>query len=265
MLIYLSSRHYRANARTLACRLSTLLIVFLLPLLTACTGAEYSANVMGLNYSDLSVEMQVTDPTNKKNSVATMGLGPYQAGGVTCCYMLPRKWHPGLKADIYVARDSRYYGTKERDLKYEEVRETVTVDVPQYKGSKGDLYVLRHADGKYEVVVSDVQPDHKEWPGKMKGVPVPSIEYQRDRWDLHLELAKSSLYHSENRLAEFKKNPVKDYEENWESMYKYDRRTLEKNRFNGPSDPNFQAYTRREIQEHIKLYKEKVQQLEKGR
>jgi hypothetical protein len=36
----------------------------------------------------------------------------------------------------------------------------------------GELWVLRGADGSMSVVSSDFQPDHPNWPGRVKDWPV---------------------------------------------------------------------------------------------
>ncbi|WP_217430684.1 hypothetical protein, partial [Duganella vulcania] len=44
------------------------------------------------------------------------------------------------------------------------------IAVPPYApGKMGELWVVRGTDGKFSIILSGYQPDHKDWPGRIKG------------------------------------------------------------------------------------------------
>lgn len=123
-------------------------------------------SVRAINYSGREVALGVVDPLNKNNEGGGDSLNPYGSGGTICCFSIPREWKPGIQVIVQY----QFYP----DLKwYEQL-----VTVPPYAGGRaGDIWLAMHEDGHAEAVVSNYGPDLPEWPGRIKGYPVPSREY----------------------------------------------------------------------------------------
>eukprot|EP01034_Spumella_vulgaris_P036410 gene36410-44911_t len=122
--------------------------------------------VRSMNYSGKEVELSVVDPLDKSNSGGGDALNPYSTGGTICCFGIPASWHPGYQVIV------KY--TLYPDKKWHEQ----LVDVPPYAGGKaGEIWLAMHEDGRAEAVVSNFGPTRDEWPGRVKGRPVPSAEY----------------------------------------------------------------------------------------
>lgn len=122
--------------------------------------------VRSINYSGREVELSVVDPLDKSNSGGGDALNPYSMGGTICCFGIPASWHPGYQVIV------KY--TLYPDKKWHEQ----LVDVPPYAGGKaGEIWLAMHEDGRAEAVVSNFGPTRDEWPGRVKGRPVPSAEY----------------------------------------------------------------------------------------
>ncbi|MGZ8295076.1 MAG: DUF3304 domain-containing protein, partial [Telluria sp.] len=151
-------------------------------LLAGCEKAEVDVSLHGVNYGGDAFSYYVTDPTKPKTSGAGGELiEPFAAGGTTCCFTLPKKWRPGIKVEVRTT----HWLPQKPDGSLPEVKQIHLVDVPVYANdSPGELWVLRAADGTLAVISSDLQPDHPNWPGKLKGWPIPSLEYRRERWAL---------------------------------------------------------------------------------
>jgi hypothetical protein len=235
-------------------------------MLTACakTGTA-SVSIHGVNYTDQEFSYTVEDPADKNNRGGGELINPFAAGGTMCCYDLPRKWRPGIKVQVNFTR----WLAKKADGSLPEVRESHVVEVPPYvNGKVGELWVLRNADGTMGVVSSDYQPDHEKWPGKVKGWPVPSLAYQRERWDLYIEHAEGYVQLYKKMLDELEKSPDTRAAVDWdyaaENAAKYregvrsDRNKFAKenrdllNRFSGPSDPNFRSWLKQDYEQSLK-------------
>jgi hypothetical protein len=202
----------------------------------------------------------VEDPANSDNHGGGELIDPYAAGGTTCCYDLPKKWRPGIKIKIDVTR----WLPKKADGSLPEVHENHVVEVPPYADGKvGELWVLRNADGTIAVVSSDYQPDHEKWPGKVKGWPVPSVAYQRERWDLYIGLAESDVRGDQELIAELEKSPEKRAEESWETLMQYRPKDLQS--FSGPTDLRFRAKLKHDDEERLKQSQLKLKQLRESR
>ena len=91
------------------------------------------------------------------------------------------------------------------------IRQGHMLELPRYAGSKpGELWVLRTNEGSIELVSSDFQPNHPDWPGRVKGWHEPSLDYQRERWALKKRAAEQSVKSIECLLKELKENPGKE-------------------------------------------------------
>jgi hypothetical protein len=248
-------------------------------MLTACakTGTA-SVSIHGVNYSDEVFSYTVEDPANGSNHGGGELIDPYSAGGTMCCYDLPKKWRPGIKIQINVTR----WLPKKADGSLPEVHENHVVEVPPYvNGKVGELWVLRNADGTMGVVSSDYQPDHEKWPGKVKEWPVPSLAYQRERWDLYIEHAEGYVQLYKKMLDELEKSPDTRATEAWEfkanEAAKYregvrsdlndfakEKRDL-LNRFSGPSDPNFRSWLKQDYEQSLKESELELKKLKDSR
>lgn len=242
-----------------------------------------TVNIQGVNYTDLEFSYEVQDPENKNNRGGGEIVNAFAAGGIRCCYELPLAWQPGMKLRIGVTRPKR----ETLETRYEEEHEEHLVEVPQYaQGKPGDLWVVRNADETMSVVLSDVQPDHEQWPGKVKGWPVPSLAYQRKIYDMYVREAEQGVRLYERLLADLKANPAKKAREDWA----YSEKIVKKNypnpskppsrsfsgeigkenydllkRFKGPDDPAFRAWLKADYEEGLQSAKERLAEVMKGR
>jgi hypothetical protein len=258
-----------------------------LQVLTACAkGGVASVNIHGVNYTDREFSYRVEDPSNPKNHGGGELVDAYSAGGTLCCYELPRTWRPGIKLQVHTIR---WKDKLDEDVRVprEEIRQAHVVEVPEYKGKPGELWVLLQADGRVAVVSSDVQPDHPDWPGATKGWPVPSVEFMRKQADMYIEDAESSLRATRESLAELEVSPARMAREVWrqrqELIAPYAKR-LDANlpsrtnaqddakkyrdqlsKFTGPEDPGFIELLKSEDRYFIDFYQKKVDRLKKER
>lgn len=242
-----------------------------------------TVNIHGVNYTDLEFSYDVQDPENKDNRGGGEIVNAFASGGIRCCYELPLSWQPGMKLRIGVTRPKR----ETPENRYEEEHEEHIVEVPQYaQGKPGDLWVVRNADETMSVVLSDVQPDHEQWPGKVKGWPVPSLAYQRKIYDMYVLEAEQGVRLYEELLTDLKENPDKEAKESWE----YKAEIVKKNypdpskppsrsysgekgkknydllkRFKGPDDPEFRAWLKADYEDKLQRSKERLAEVRKGR
>lgn len=230
------------------------------PLLAACAKPTLPVNIHGVNYSAEAFSFVLQDPADPKNTGHGELVDSYAAGGTTCCYVLPKKWKPGMKVSI----QSKHWLGKTADHSLRDVASEHVVDIPRYAdGKPGELWVLRAADGTMDIVSSDFQPDHPKWPGKVKGWPVPSVAYQRERYDLYIDHEKGGVRLYEKMLAELDAIPDRRAAEDWDFAVRRGKKSIEG--FTGPTDAKFRAMLRREFEEGLKYSREQVERLEKGR
>lgn len=201
------------------------------------SSAPIGVNLHGVNYTGEAFSFYLTDPERPELISGGSGLiEPFGGSGINCCAMLPRTWHPGLKLTIHTRR----YLKKQPDGSLPEIQDIAHVDVPKYVDEKpGEIWVLRTAIDKVEVVSSDVEPDHALWPGRVKGWPEPSTEYRRERWEIYRKLAVSDVDLYESFLAKLKTNPEISAQESWDYAQKYDAKALQG--FSGPRDARYRA------------------------
>ena len=234
--------------------------VLLLPMLSACADKDVPVSIHGVNYSGEVFSYVIVDPKNEANRGGGELIDPYAAGGTLCCYDLPRRWRSGIQVRV----DATHWLPRKADGSLPEVQQTQLLEVPAYAdGKPGELWVLRDADGKLSIVTSDYQPDHASWPGKIKGWPVPSIEYQRKRWDLYIDDATGDITLWEKLLEQMRLAPLKHAREVWESERKSDPKAL--GEFTGPGDARFHAYLRADYTRLLAGSRSKLEQLKKER
>jgi hypothetical protein len=59
------------------------------------------ASVSGVNYTDQDIRYRLFDPKDPKQTVvASEEIGPFAAGGVICCYDVPKTWAPGIQVGV---------------------------------------------------------------------------------------------------------------------------------------------------------------------
>ena len=231
-----------------------------LPLLVACGKSALPVSIHGVNYSVEPFSFELRDPNNPKNRGDGELVDSYAAGGTTCCYELPKKWQPGLKVMI----QSKHWLGKAADDSLHDVAGTQVIDLPRYPdGKPGELWVLRAANGTMDIVSSDVQPDHPKWPGKVKGWPVPSLAYQRQRYDLYIEHQQTFINALERLTAKLIASPDEAAQEMWDHSSEYNKKELIG--FDGPFDPKYRAKLKREYAEGLEQTLAEIARLQKGR
>jgi hypothetical protein len=210
-------------------------------MLAGCEKPTVDVNIHGVNYKDDAFSYIVADPTRPESAAGGELIDAFAAGGTTCCVTLPRIWRPGIKVQI----STTHWLAKLPDNSLPEVKETHVVEVPRYMdGKPGELWVLRTADGSVDLISSDFQPDHEKWPGKVKGWPVPSLEYQRQRWELLKEHKQVFIRTYIELLDELERTPEIATKAAWEHAKEYEPKSLEG--FSGPNDPKYALALKRE-------------------
>lgn len=258
-----------------------------LHLLTACAkGGVAGVNIHGVNYTDREFSYRVEDPTNPKNHGGGEMVDAYSAGGTLCCYELPRQWRPGLQIEVHTIR---WKDKVDDDVRVprEEIREAHRVEVPEYKGKPGELWVLLQADGRVAVVSSDLQPDHPEWPGAIKGWPVPSLEFMRAQADMYIKAEEGDVTSFQEALAELETSPAQMAKREWDQrqedialwakvlddkrkpMSQSEERARELrdqlSKFTGPEDPRFIELLKSEYREALERNQRDLDELRRTR
>jgi hypothetical protein len=219
-----------------------------------------SVSVHGVNYSNETFSYSVEDPNNNKGPIAGELVDRFAAGGTVCCYDLPTEWKPGIKIKV----NSVHWLKETADKRLPEVEQVFVVEVPPYvDGKPGELWVLRQPDGTVEVVSSDYQPNHHKWPGRVKGWPVPSLEYKRERWALYLSVAEGKLRSAEERREDIDKGIEQYARHMWPTIKEY--RSRDVSQFSGPHDPNFHAYLINKNKEQLEFLRSEVKNLKDAR
>ena len=244
-------------------KITSLACLLCAALLVACGESMLNVNLHGVNYSGETFSYAVADPATPDQLSGGELIDPFGAGGTTCCASLPKEWRPGIKLQVRTT-----YWTEERingENKISEFKDVRVVDVPPYvEGKPGELWVLREADGGVSVLSSDYQPDHPKWPGKVKGWPVPSLAYQRERWELYRKHEQGGIDLYLSLLKELKDAPQVRAKDAWEFADKYDPEGIRKT-YTGPDDPRFIAFLEARYKEGLKRSTERLEMLMKER
>jgi hypothetical protein len=203
-------------------------------------------NIHGVNYSDNTFTFSVSDPATPDRSAGGGLIDPFGAGGLICCFSLPKKWMPGIKVRVW----TKHWLPKLPDGSLPAVEEQHIVEVPPYvDGKPGELWILRAVDGSASVISSDFQPDHPQWPGKVKGWPVPSREYQLERWEIYRNHEEGGVRLYVSLLEQLEKTPQKEAREAWDHAKRYEPSSIEG--FSGPDDPNYLIALKKEYQDGL--------------
>jgi hypothetical protein len=210
-------------------------------LLSACEKPTVEVNLHGVNYTKDTFSYVVSDPAKPSSGSGGELIDPFGAGGMTCCVTLPKKWRPDIKLKV----QTTHWVEVGPDRNIQVVKGEHVVDVPRYvDGKPGELWVLREADGQVSVISSDVQPDHPGWPGRVKGWPVPSLEYRRERWELFRKHQQMYVDTFMQLLDELKKSPDARAKAAWEHDLKYNKESL--SGFSGSEDPRYRTYLKKD-------------------
>lgn len=204
-----------------------------------------SVSLHGVDYSGREFSYYVIDPSDSSKTTGGEHINRYSAGGTTCCAELPKKWRPETQLKI---RIERWLPPKTPGGDPYEITEIHTVDIPPYANGKPEaLWVLRESEKKISVVSSDLQPDHPNWPGKIKGWPKPSLEYRMEIWEIYRSQEEHYVRLYQDFLKELEDSPSTKAREAWEFAKENDSKSI--SNFTGPDDPKY-------IRELRKRYKD---------
>lgn len=237
---------------------SCVLCLLGLAALPGCRPSTANVSLHGVNYSDREFSYFIADPEDPNKTTGGEHIAPFAGGGTTCCATLPSKWKPGTRIRLTTI----HWLTKRADGSLPEVTEEHEVEVPEY-AEAGELWVVRDADGRISVVSSNVQPDHPAWPGKIKGWPVPSLEYQRGRWELYRKLAEHSINTHRSLVTKLEQDPEKEAREAWE--YAKDRHPSDLVGFAGPNDPRYIQHLKKDYTDGLNNSKARLDEIMKAK
>lgn len=225
-------------------------------LAAGCEKPTVDVNIHGVNYSDRPFTYFVSEIGNPEAGGGGEIIDSFGAGGVTCCVALPRKWQPGLKVRVR----TRHWLPKKPDGELPEVEQEQLVEVPRYDGkAPGEIWVLRGEDGQISVISSDYQPDHPQWPGKVKGWPEPSLEYRRERWEIYRKHEEGGVKLFQQLVDELEKSPDTTAKDDWDDRMKYDKSSVAE--FSGPNDPRYREWLKQKYKENLQYAQAKLNRL----
>ena len=166
--------------------------------LSACShlgqADELSAPLTSVNYTDWPFDLvAVAKPETPTKIMAAEGVNAFGASGMMCCVTLPRQWQPGMELVVRTKDGTRAKSAREWSL---EKMPTIQhrVPVPPYTPrDMGTVWVQLLPGGKVVLVVSRYDPDHPSWPGEVKGWPVPTLEFRREKWAKELNFEQENL------------------------------------------------------------------------
>ena len=228
--------------------------------LCACGKNEIPVNIHGVNYEDSAFSYVMSDLQKKENRAGGELIEPFSAGGITCCYLLPRKWRQGLKVQV----NWTYWESKAGNDELDETKKIVQLDIPPYaEGKPPEVWILRTGVGLLALVGSNLQPDHADWPGTIKGWPVPSVEYQRERWAIHEKMARGYVELYKGLLTSLSESPAKELKESWTTAAENMPATLKG--FSGYNDPKYYEYLERRYRAELKASEAELTEILKGR
>jgi hypothetical protein len=193
--------------------------------------------ISGVNYSDQPITYVVSDPDNR-GGIGGEPVDPFGAGGTMCCFSLPNTWKPGIKVRVQI------FDTNRKEVKDE------ILEVPPYvDGKPGRVWMVLYQGWNVDVLSSEYGPPHAKWPGRIKGWPVPNIEYRRKLWEQHLELKNDSLRAAQKLLKQLKENPEKELKESWEFNQKHRNKDIKL--FAGHDDPRYRDYLLKDYEQFL--------------
>jgi hypothetical protein len=232
--------------------------LFLMPVVSASASDDVAVSIHAVNYSDQEFEYSVHDPKEKSNSGGGESIGRFGAGGTMCCYSLPRKWRPEMKVKI----DFTVYFPRLADGTLPKTFSSALADIPQYSQPQ-ELWVVRDVEGKMTIVISNFEPDHPKWPGAVKGWPVPSLAYKRDRADIYIRNRKGYIQAFQKLSDGMRDAPDATAKEMWEFAEEYDRESIVG--YSGYKDKRYQKFLRDDFDKSLAEDKITLKKLEAAR
>lgn len=247
-----------------------LIIAAVLAGLAGCNLGEDTAtlNITGVDYAGRGIgAFAVVDPDDPDNRGGGMSITPYSAGGVQCCYELPEEWHEGMTVNVVVRYPLVGDTTDERSANLAKrqaegtVNQTIQVDVPEYNTpARGTLWVQFLPEKKASVVISDLDPSHPDFPGKVKGWPEPSDEYRIKLINSKIKESAERLFRSTQSLKQIQANDTDKLEQLWHIYNDIPPENISD--YHGSDDPKFKDFVVRNLKERIRADKQTIRQLE---
>lgn len=232
------------------------MLIFLSPLMFAFEKKTIDVSLHGVNYSESEFRFFVIDPNNSESAGGGELIDPFGSGGITCCARLPSIWSPTMRLEVRTI----HWRKKPSNGAREEVKEVHQVQVPRYPAGKpGDIWVLRESNGKISVILSDYQPNHPNWPGKIKGWPTPSLEYRRAKWEIFRKHEADGVESTTKFLNDLEKYPIETARDMWSLEEEYDPKSVVG--FSGPSDPRYLASLKIRYKQGLEENKQRLQQI----
>lgn len=179
--------------------------------MTACANlhAEDSLGlaVSNVNYSGTSYDSALAvDPVTDQSAGGEAAMA-YGAGGQMCCYSLPPQWRPGIQVEVRLLKEK--VGKTYQERAYEQdVWIKKRIEIPPYQGHPSTLWIVIYPDQQIAAYATNYDPSNPNWPGKIKGWPVPSVEYQRKLWAQALAQKKELLAYMRQGVADPKTKPA---------------------------------------------------------
>jgi hypothetical protein len=131
-------------------------------------------------------------------------------------------------------------------------------EIPPYvAGKAGELWVIRAPDGSMSIVSSNYQPDHASWPGKIKGWPIPSLEYRRERQDLYIKDAQEAVELFTSSLDELKNSPRTHARGAWAVSARHVPAELKG--YSGPDDAAYLSMLQKSYESSLVFFRERLQ------
>lgn len=215
-------------------------------------------SVHAVNYSNEEFEYSVQDPLDKANAGGGESIGRYAAGGTMCCYGLPQQWRPGLKVKLeYVL-----YFPDPVTGDIPTTHNAAIIDIPQYAKPE-EMWVVRDEQGVMNVILSNVQPDHPKWPGAVKGWPVPTLAYYRERADIEINGSKGYINALQELYDGMRTTPDQTAKEIWENAEKYKPKEIAG--YSGYLDKKYHDFLLADLSKSLKEEKENLKKLEAAR
>ncbi len=217
-----------------------------------------SVSVHGVNYTEQTFFYSILKGDDLDASVGET-IEPYGAGGTVCCYSLPHKWRPDLTVRVRTTVSSKGSdGNLFETTKIEDVRVA-----PYSSGSPGELWILRDPGGNVSAISSDYQPNHPKWPGKIKGWPTPSLNYQQERWKIYMDHELEYVTLAKEFLAELETDPDGLARRKWRIAMRDE--PSEYTRFQGPDDPKFRAFLKSRYEAMLQRSERNVEKLQEAK
>lgn len=146
--------------------------------------------------------------------------------------------------------------------KIQTMTESSVINIPKYVEPQ-EMWVVRDTTGEMNIILSDFQPDHPKWPGKVKGWPLPTLAYRRERADIVIRATQSDIKAVEDLFNGMKNKPNETAKEMWQFSEKYNRSSIEG--YAGYTDKNYQNSLIRHLGESLAEGKKTMKSLEANR